>query len=147
MADPELLPTPAAVKALAAPLACGATGCGGAPLAQWLRRLTPDEYAAELAFIQAKWDAAFALRDLQLPDPVQPPMPDTTAFTRAVYACGPHALGLTGAAHVHQSTCSGPNSPNLPRCDCTPEPAPQVAKVEHLALMPDHWATAMAAGA
>ena len=41
-----------------------------------------------------------------------------------VYACGTHAITLDLAAHIHQSTCSGPNAAALPACDCTPEPLP-----------------------
>lgn len=125
---------------------CGATGCTSAPLAQWQRRLTPDELATEIAIIQARWDAAFLLWDQSQPDPIQPPLPDGTDYTRAIYACGAHALSLVAAAHTHQSTCSGPNSPNLPRCDCTPEPlpTPAAAVAASTPTVPEHWAAAMA---
>ena len=137
----DLIPTLA--KARTGPI-CGA--CNGPALAQWQRRLTPDEYTAETAILQDRWDKAFELRDQSKPDPIQPPMPDAGTYTRAVYACGSHAIAMAGAARIHQNTCSGPNSPALPRCDCTPEPLP--AQTQHTAAaVPEHWATAMAAGA
>lgn len=127
---------------------CGATGCTATTgLGQWRRRLTPAEYTQELAILQQRWDDAFALRDTQQPDPVQPPMPPPSDFTRAVIGCTTHAIGAGGATRIHQNTCSGPDSPALPRCDCTPEALPAV-KVEHAAVSaaPDHWAAAMAHG-
>lgn len=143
---PELLPAP--VLAPVAPaLVCGATGCAATPLAQWARRLTSDELTVELAIIQARWDTAYLLRDQSLPDPIQPPLPDGSDYTRAVYACGPHAIGLDAASQIHEATCSAPHSvPYQEACDCTPEPLP-TPPAEIAPVVPEHWATAMAGGA
>jgi hypothetical protein len=44
--------------------------------------------------------------------------------TRAVYACGPHAISLDAGALVHRADCTAPDPQLLPECGCTPEPAP-----------------------
>lgn len=124
---------------------CDADSCTATPLGQWQRRLTPDEITVEHARIQGLWDAAFLLRDQSKPDPIQPPMPDCADYTRAVYACGDHAIALDAAALIHQAECSGPDTPGLPDCDCTPEPAPE-PDIHEPAAVPEHWAAAMAAG-
>lgn len=83
--------------------ACGRTACTTPAVVHWTRRLT----AAELGAVPADQHNA----SMQL----------------MVYACGPHAITLDLAAHVHQSGCSGPNSAALPTCDCSPEPLPAAA--------------------
>lgn len=45
--------------------------------------------------------------------------------TEAVHACTDHAITASAAAHVHQATCPGPDSDDLPACGCTPEPTAQ----------------------
>ncbi len=142
---------PAAGPALPAPMppspgpTCHGTGCTEKPLVQWRRRLTLDELAVELAIEQGKRDAAFLLRDTQKPPPVVAPMPTGLDYTRAVHACGQHAIGIDAAALVHQANCAGPNSTTLPGCGCTPEPAPEPEPVVEQPL-PAHWVTAMAGG-
>lgn len=44
--------------------------------------------------------------------------------TAAVYGCGPHAISLALAAHVHAADCTAPEVALLPGCGCTPEPLP-----------------------
>lgn len=78
------------------------SACGSAAVVQWRRRPT----VAELAELTAA----------QVPD-----------ATRAVYACGAHAISVDLAAHVHAAECTAPDAKNLPGCDCTPEPIPVVA--------------------
>lgn len=82
------------------PPPCGHSGCALPAAVHWTRRLT----ASELAEIPAEQQNP----DMQL----------------MVYACGPHAINLDLAAHIHQSSCSGPNAAALPTCDCVPEPLP-----------------------
>jgi hypothetical protein len=103
--------------------------CGAPAVLQWKRRPTADELATIDANEQA-W------RTAHTPDPVNPPnfgpMPDATNTTVPVYSCGPHSISNDLAAEVHQSACSGPRSPALPACDCTPEgPPPQTPLVQH----------------
>jgi hypothetical protein len=64
-------------------------------------------------------------------------------MSHLVHACGLHAIGVEAAALIHEATCSGPDSPALPECDCTPEqpPAAPARPEQHL---PDHWASAAA---
>lgn len=122
--------------------ACHGTGCTTAPLVQWRRRLTPAELAAEHAAETARRAERYQLRDVQKPPPDFGPMPDTTDYTMAVYACGPHAIGMDAAALVHAADCAGPNSTTLPACGCTPEPA--VSTPLPAQELPAHWATATA---
>jgi hypothetical protein len=44
--------------------------------------------------------------------------------TDAVYSCGPHAITLDAAAHIHQAACTAPDPATAPACTCTPEPLP-----------------------
>lgn len=134
-------PVPGAIPPSPGP-ACHGTGCTAQPLVQWRRRLTPTELAVEQAIEQGKRDARFTLRDTQLPPPDFGPMPTGTDFTRAVHACGQHAIDMDAAALVHQASCDGPNSTVLPQCGCTPEPAPEPEPVVEQPL-PTHWVTAM----
>lgn len=142
---------PAAEPALPAPIppspgpACHGTGCTAQPLVQWRRRLTPTELAVEQAIEQGKRDAQLLLRDTEKPPPVFGPMPASDDFTRAVHACGQHAIGMDAAALVHQAACPGPDSTALPECGCTPEPAPGPEPVVEQPL-PAHWVSAMAGG-
>ncbi|MEZ0066667.1 hypothetical protein ABIA32_002679 [Streptacidiphilus sp. MAP12-20] len=77
---------------------CDRTGCTAGAVVHWSRRPTAEELAATPAEQQ------------------------TSDMRRLVHACGPHAIGLDLAAHVHSSTCAGPNAGTLPQCGCTPEP-------------------------
>lgn len=127
---------------------CHATGCTTPPLAQWQRRLTDEELAAEHTEIQRRRDVAYLLRDTTLPDPVFPPLPGPADFTRAVYSCGDHAIGIEAAARIHQAHCAGPDCAQLPECDCEPEVLPEAEiDVEAEQQLPAHWAAAMARAA
>lgn len=150
MAVPALrAPVQAAESATPPPVAappkpkpvCHGTGCTVRPLVQWRRRLTAIELATELAAEQARRAERYTLRDTQQPEPDFGLMPTAADYTRAVYACGSHAISMDAAPMVHAADCSGPNSPALPACDCTPEPStPTPLPVQEL---PDHWVTAM----
>lgn len=37
-----------------------------------------------------------------------------------VFACSAHQLSIDVACLTHQSTCTAPNTANLPLCDCQP---------------------------
>lgn len=125
--------------------ACHAVGCTAPPLVQWQRRLTDEELADEHANLQRRRDVAYLLRDTNLPDPVLPPLPGPQDFTRAVYACGDHAIDIEAAARIHQGHCAGPDSDELPGCNCEPEPLPEPEPVPEQRA-PAHWAAAMAGG-
>jgi len=87
---------------------CGFTGCSNPGEVQWRRRLTPDELDALI----------------HQDPPVAGPVPTAETTTRAVYACGQHAIGMDLAGHVHAATCTAPEAKQLPGCGCTPEPVP-----------------------
>lgn len=143
--EPSPGPPPTPGRRTAPQPTCHNTACTEPPRAQWRRRLTDEELAVELAIEQGKRDARFLLRNVQKPPPAFGPMPTGADFVRAVLACGPHAIGLDSAALVHEASCAGPNSANLPECGCTPEPAaPQTKPAEP--VYPAHWAAAMAGG-
>lgn len=95
--------------------ACARHGCGATPLVHWSRRHTPGELAA------------FA------------PETHTDDMRHLVYACGQHAISIDLAAHVHAANCSGPNSAQLPQCDCTPEPLPPGAADVPTVTLPTGW--------
>lgn len=88
--------------------------CKEAAVVHWTRRLTLQEAA------------------------LVPARHRTGDLRRVIEACARHAIGIDLAARVHAATCSGPESADLPRCDCDPEPLPgpfTVARPE----LPDHW--------
>lgn len=140
-------PTPAPLVAAAptpAPLPsgplCGA--CGGTAVVNWRRRLTDDELAEHVRLEQERREQALLLADPQLPPPAFSPLPDGTDDTRTVYACGPHAITMDGAALIHAGDCTAPNEGGEHGCDCTPEPAPKAApEPEPVLALPDHWQT------
>lgn len=137
-------PAPVRTAKSAAPRpGCHGTGCAVPPLVQWRRRLTAAELDTEQAAETGRRAERYLLRDTQKPDPVFGPMPDTSDYTRAVYACGPHAIGKDAAALVHAADCAGPNSTALPDCGCTPEPGPEPAPLPAQEL-PTHWTAAPA---
>jgi hypothetical protein len=108
----------------------------------WLRRPTDDELAEVVKAEQDRRDQIRLLADPQLPEPEFGPLPTADGMTRAVYACGPHAIAMDAAALIHASSCTAPNEADLPGCDCTPEPPP-VAPTEETPgpVLPDHWVT------
>jgi len=136
-------PPPAPVRTAKPPAprpGCHGTGCTTVPLVQWRRRLTAAELDTEQAAETGRRAERYLLRDVQKPPPVEGPMPDTSDYTHAVYACGGHAIAMDAAALVHAADCAGPNSATLPDCGCTPEPAvPTVLPVQEL---PAHWTAA-----
>lgn len=96
--------------------ACGA--CGGTALVVWQRRAKPEELAA-------------------IPRAHGGPNQEAVS---AVYACGSHAISAELGSLIHQPTCSGPSSAQLPACDCTPEPLPVPTVPEPVPpAMPDGW--------
>lgn len=120
------------------PPVCHGTGCTADSLVHWQRRLLPAEVEAALAAEQGRREQASA--DHGHPMEAYGPLPDGSEFTRLVHACGPHAIDMDAAALIHQAQCSGPDSPALPACDCTPERRPEMPpQVEQ--PLPDHWAT------
>ncbi|MDI5965711.1 hypothetical protein [Streptantibioticus silvisoli] len=107
-------------------LPCAAVGgCSNPAAVVWTRRPT----AAELVEIAATQ-----------PEYAPPPTEDTV--TVPVYACTVHAISMDLAAHVHESICTAPNPPDLPGCNCTPEPLPDdpdPQDVTAATVLPDHW--------
>jgi hypothetical protein len=139
MPAPEL-PPPAPVTPLPAGPRCAA--CSGAAVVHWLRRPTDDEVADAVRVEQDRRAERLLLADPQLPKPEFGPLPTGDGMTRAVYACGPHAITMDAAAHIHASSCTAPNNADLPGCDCTPEPLPySPVEEEAAAPLPDHWVT------
>lgn len=65
--------------------------------------------------------------------------PTDPGSTVAVFACGPHAITLDLAAHVHAPDCPAPNTDLLPNCGCTPEPLPAPEPDPEPQPLPDHW--------
>lgn len=117
---------------------CHATGCTTPSLVHWQRRLTAAEVAVEHAREQGRRDARMILRDIQLPAPDFGPLPDPASYGYLVHACGDHAIGIDAAALIHRGDCSGPDSTDLPDCDCEPEtPAAPAPRVEQ--ELPAHW--------
>lgn len=120
---------------LQSPPDCDATTCTDPALVHWQRRLTPDEIAtAQGLELQRRADAP-----VPFPDGI--PLPDPAQYSHLVHACGPHAIGMEAATHVHQAHCAGPDSPALPACDCTPEPHPPPPAPPPAPALPDHWST------
>ncbi|MFI1520654.1 hypothetical protein [Kitasatospora cineracea] len=121
-------------------IGCAATGCPGTVAVQWRRRLTDAELADALALEQHRRETAAAEADPSGPPPDFGPMPTSADYTRAVYACGRHALSLDLAAHVHAATCTAPGAA-LPGCDCTPEPLPgeQPPTTPDTVTLPTGW--------
>lgn len=121
--------------------ACAA--CGERARVHWQRRLTDTELADYQAAEQSRRDERLQLADPQLPAPVFPPLPTSADCTRIVPACGPHAISMDAAAHIHGKDCTAPNPDHLPDCDCDPEPLPEPAPAEQQTgpELPDHWAT------
>jgi hypothetical protein len=117
------------------PPTCYATGCTADSLVHWQRRLTAAEVELAHRAEQQRCD------DREVPFPDGIPLSDPAEMSHLVHACGLHAIDMEAAALVHQGTCSGPDSPALPECDCTPEqpPAPPARPEQEL---PAHWTTA-----
>lgn len=110
---------------------CHATGCSTVALVHWLRRLTPVEVEVEHTKEldrRTGWPPELA---------ASVPLTDGAVYSYTVEACGPHAIDQDAATQVHQATCSGPNSPHLPQCDCTPEPLPDAPAPAQ--QIPEHW--------
>jgi hypothetical protein len=108
----------------------------------WLRRPTDAEVAEVAQAEQDRRDEALLLADPQLPAPVFGPLPTAEGMTRAVYACGPHAITMDAAARIHTCSCTAPNDADLPGCDCTPGPIPDAPMEEEPMLaLPEHWVT------
>lgn len=115
--------------------------CGEPAIVQWRRRLTDTELAAHIALEQERRDQRRLLADPQLPPPDFGPLPQADDCTTSAFACGPHAIGMDAAAHIHASSCTAPNEADLPGCDCTPETLPEPADEPAPSLLPEHWAT------
>jgi hypothetical protein len=109
----------------------------------WQRRPTEAEVADVINTEEERRAVLQLLADPLLGPPEFGPLPIGDGMTRPVYACAQHAITLDGASLIHQSTCTAPNTDNLPGCDCTPEttaPAPLEQTPAALQL-PDHWTT------
>jgi hypothetical protein len=139
-----LIPQPDSAPAAPAPAAFGPTcgACGDTAVVNWRRRLTDDELAEHVRLEQERREQAMLLADPQLPAPTFPPLPDGTDDTRTVYACGPHAITMNGAALIHEGSCTAPSDRGEHGCDCTPEPTPKpTPEPEPVLALPDHWQT------
>ena len=116
------------------------TACGEAAVVNWQRRPTEQELADLIATEQERRAQLLLLADPQLPPPEFGPLPTADGMTRTVYACAQHAITMDAASRIHASTCTAPNTANLPGCDCTPEPLPPPEPTISLAqVLPDHW--------
>lgn len=124
------------------PLPCAAVGgCANPAAVVWTRRPTDSELDAIVAVEEAQREEIVELADPNLPPPGFGPMPTEETTTIPVYACAAHAISIDLAARIHQNTCTAPNPPDLPGCDCTPEPLPDnpdPTVVQQMTL-PDHW--------
>lgn len=140
---PDPTPTPAVeVAAPATPTGPTCDACGDTAVVNWRRRLTDRELAEHVRLEQERREQALLLADPQLPPPAFPPLPTGDDDTRTVYACGPHAITMDGAARIHAADCTAPNEGGEHGCDCTPEPAPKPTPEPEPALaLPDHWQT------
>lgn len=127
MTDPT--PTPAPLT-----LTCGA--CGAPPLVHWQRRLTDDELAAYIGLEQVRREEQVLLADPQQAPPAFGPLPTEADVTRAVHACGQHAIGIDAAALIHTKTCAAP-----PTCTCTPEEPPEPEPLPGPPQLPASWIT------
>jgi hypothetical protein len=139
-ADAELVELVPGPSALPAPSALVCERCFAPAVAQWRRRLTDRELGVELAREQERRAQAFVLRDTQLPPPDFGPLPTGADYTRAVYACGDHAIGLDDAALIHQPDCTGPHGDHTPhpQCTCEPESLPEPEPTP-VSPGPAHW--------
>lgn len=117
-----------------APLALTCAACGAPPLVHWQRRLTDAEFDAYIALEQERRDEQALLADSQQAPPIVGPLPTAVDVTRAVHACGRHAIGIDAAALVHAKTCTAP-----PTCTCTPEPAPPPEPAPTASPLPVSW--------
>jgi hypothetical protein len=119
--------------------------CGNEAVVHWRRRPTDAELAELIAAEKSRRAEIRQLADPQLPAPVFPPLPTADGTTRTVYACGPHAITMDTAAHIHRSSCTAPNPKHLPSCDCTPEtptgPDPEADDEAPDSRLPAHWVT------
>ncbi|MFJ8798525.1 hypothetical protein [Streptomyces sp. NPDC102487] len=131
-------PQPPAAPAAEEPQGPPCVMCGKPALVHWMRRPTDEELVAIQRLEQDRRDHALQLADPQLPNPVFPPMPQGADTTVAVYACGPHAIGMEDAALIHSSACTAPNEADLPGHDCIPEKLP-TEPPEKPGPLPAHW--------
>jgi hypothetical protein len=116
--------------------------CGDDAVVNWQRRPTAEEVAHVIAVEVDRRTQLLLLADPQLPRPDFGPLPTGDGMTRSVFACGRHAITLEGAALVHESTCTAPNTDNLPGCDCTPETTvPEPFDGGSSVQLPAHWIT------
>lgn len=106
---------------------CSLAGCGVVAAVQWSRRPTDTELAALVAAENDNRATVLANADPTLPTPVFGSLPDATNTVVSVYGCVTHGIALDLAPFTHQSSCTAPNTANLPNCDCTPEPLVQAA--------------------
>jgi hypothetical protein len=109
----------------------------------WQRRPTEAEVAHLVATEEERRATLTLLADPLLGPPEFGPLPTSDGMTRSVYACARHAISLDRAALIHESTCTAPDTANLPGCDCTPgTPTPQPLEKTPAALqLPGHWIT------
>lgn len=112
--------------------------CTDPAVVQWTRRPTDPELAAAIAVDEARRDAARAVAEQGSP-PQFGPLPTAADVTIAVYACAAHAISPDLAARVHQAHCTGPASPNLPDCDCTPEALAEATPPAAARALPPGW--------
>ncbi|MEW2164413.1 hypothetical protein AB0912_15675 [Streptomyces sp. NPDC007084] len=128
-------PAPIDISASRGP-AC--TLCQRPALVHWLRRPTNEDVEAVRLLEIDRRAAQEQLDNPDAPTPVYPPLPTGADTTVIVHACGPHAIDMEAAAHIHASTCTAPNEADLPGCDCTPEKLP-TEPPEETAPLPAHW--------
>ncbi|MEV5944400.1 hypothetical protein [Streptomyces sp. NPDC051994] len=121
-------------------LKCAA--CDAPPLVHWQRRLTDTELADYIALEQARRDEQALLADQQQAPPDFGPLPTAADVTRAVHACGLHAIGIDAAALIHAKNCGAPFvgvNGQVMACDCTPEPAAPPEPAPTAPRLPASW--------
>jgi hypothetical protein len=109
---------------------------------QWQRRPTDADLAGLVAIIQERYAELVALADPAAPPLPEPVLPTAADTAMSVYACAVHAIAISSATLVHQSTCTAPNSAS--GCDCTPEPPPppeEPAVPPAPPVLPGDWQT------
>lgn len=131
------VPAPVASPRLYVGPACDR--CGQAAQVQWQRRLTQAELDTEVARVNTLRAEKLAEQDPENPI-VFGPLPTLADSTRAVFACGPHAIDQESAGLIHQATCTGPHGDQQPhpKCTCTPEPA-KPREATPAPELPAHW--------
>lgn len=116
----------------------GCSACGAAAIAQWRRRPTEQELAAERERVTA-WRTE-KITTGRVPENYDfGPLLEATDIVIAVFGCADHLIHIDLAARVHAADCPAPHPDHLPNCGCTPEPAPEPEPEQQYVTLPTGW--------